>query len=116
VFNFDVSADGKTVVNLSTGQVNESCNPSDVTLSQGNLAFPGPFPIAADGSFAISTTYPITVNFSDGSVAGLRKVAISGHLSGGTATGTVRTDTSFGHGGSSYACNSGDQTWTATKV
>lgn len=116
VFNFDVSADGKTVVNVQTGQVNESCSPDNITLSQGNLAFSGPFPIAADGSFAINTSSPITVGFSDGSVAGTRKVTITGHFSSGTATGTVRTDTSFAHGGNSYSCNSGDQTWTASKV
>jgi hypothetical protein len=116
IFNFDVSADGKSVVNLQTGQVNESCTPPGVTLSGGNLSFPGPTPIAADGSFTIAATASITISFSDGDVTGSRKVTITGRFTGSTANGTIRTDTSFSHVGTGYSCTSGDQTWTATKV
>ena len=60
-----------------------------MTLSGGNLSFPGPTAIAADASFVISTTFPITVNFSDGSVAGTRKVSITGgaYTHNGTTSG-----------------------------
>jgi hypothetical protein len=116
-FSFDVSADGKSVVDLRTGQVNESCTPAAFTLSGGNLSAPGPYPIAADGSFTISSTYSISVAFADGTVAsGPRKVTITGRFSAGAASGTIRTDTSLTWKGGSYACNSGDQTWTASKV
>jgi hypothetical protein len=110
-FDFDVSADGKSVVNLRTGQINESCNPR-ANISGGNLSAPGPYPIAADGSFSINATITIAI----GSAAGSRKIAITGRLTGATATGTIRTDTTFTQAGTNFACNSGDQTWSATKV
>jgi hypothetical protein len=116
-FAFDVSADGKSVLNLRTGQVNESCSPSSFTLSGGNLSAPGPYSIAADGSFTISSSFSIAVSFSDGSVAtGPRKVAITGRFTSGAATGTIRTDTSLSWKDADYSCSSGDQTWTASKV
>src|SRR5262245_3044256 len=112
IFDFDVSADGKTVVDLQTGQVKESCNPSDVILSGGNLKAPGPYLIAADSSFSISTTIPISIDATTRS----RKIVITGRFSGATATGAIRTDTTFTLDGTGYACNSGDQTWSASKV
>jgi hypothetical protein len=110
-FDFDVTADGKSVANLQTGQINESCTPP-ANISGGNLTAAGPFAIAADGSFSIGGTLPITVNSSSGS----RKVTITGRFTGGTATGTIRTDTTFTLDGTAYTCTSGDQTWTATKT
>lgn len=110
-FRFDVSPDGKSVVNLVTGQINESCNPPE-HISGGNLRAPGPYPIAADGSFSIGGTLTISIS----GTAGTRKVAITGRFAGATADGTFRTDTTFTIGGTGYTCNSGDQTWTATKV
>jgi hypothetical protein len=110
-FAFDVSADGKSVVNLRTGQVNESCTPR-ANISGGNLSAPGPYPIAADGSFSINATITIAI----GSATGSRKIAITGRLTGATAAGTIRTDTTFTQGGTSFVCNSGDQTWSASKV
>jgi len=111
IFNFDVSADGKSVLNLQTGQVNESCTPP-AHISGGNLTSPGPHAIAADGSFSISVTLPITINNSTGS----RKITITGRFTGSTATGTIRTDTTFTLDGTGFTCNSGDQTWSATKA
>ena len=111
IFNFDVSADGKSLVNLQTGQINESCTPP-ANISGGNLTAPGPFPIAADGSVSITGTLPITINNTTGS----RKVTITGRFSGATATGTIRTDTTFTLDGTGYTCTSGDQTWTASKT
>ena len=111
VFDFDVSADGKSVVNLRTGQVNESCTPP-AHISGGNLNAPGPYPIAADGRFSIGGTIPITVNTSTGS----RKLAITGRFTGATATGTIRTDTTFTLDGTAFTCTSGDQTWSASKA
>jgi hypothetical protein len=110
-FDFDVSADGKTVVNLRTGQINESCTPR-ANISGGNLSGPGPYPIAADGSFSIGATITIAI----GNATGTRKIAITGHFTGASASGTIRTDTTFAQEGTSFVCNSGDQTWSATKV
>ena len=111
VFNFDVSADGKAVVNVQTGQINESCTPP-AHISGGNLNAQGPYPVAADGSFSISATIPIAIN----NTTGTRKVAITGRFTGATATGTIRTDTTFTLDGTGYTCTSGDQTWTAAKA
>jgi hypothetical protein len=110
-FNLDVSADGKSVINLRTGQINESCNPP-AHISGGNLTAPGPYAIAADGSFSITATITITV----GDSTGTRSIKIAGRFSGASATGTIRTDTTFTLDGTGYVCNSGDQTWSASKV
>jgi len=111
IFNFDVSADGNSVVKLQTGQINESCTPS-AHISGGNLLAPGPYPVGADGSFSITASISITVN----NTAGTRKITITGRFAGATATGTIRTDTSFTLDGTGYTCTSGDQTWSASKV
>jgi hypothetical protein len=110
-FDLDVSADGTSVVNLRTGQINESCTPP-AHVSGGNLTAPGPYAIAADGSFAISATIAITVEDRTGT----RKIVITGRFTGTTATGTIRTDTAFTLDGTGFVCTSGDQTWTAAKV
>ena len=110
-FDLDVSADGKSVVNLRTGQINESCNPS-AHISGGNLTAPGPYAIAADGSFSIAATITITV----GDSTGTRSIKIAGRFAGTSASGTIRTDTTFTLDGTGYVCNSGDQTWSASKV
>jgi hypothetical protein len=110
-FDLDVSADGKSVVNLRTGQINESCNPP-AHISGGNLTAPGPYAIAAGGSFSISATITITV----GGSTGTRSIKIAGRFAGAAATGTIRTDTTFTLDGTGYVCNSGDQTWSASKV
>jgi hypothetical protein len=111
-FAFDVTADGRGLVNLTTGQINESCTPPG-NLSGGNI---GPvaetFPVALDGSFTISGGGPLTV----GGVPAVDKIVIAGRIADGTASGTLRDDTSLSLAGVSYACSSGDQTWTATKV
>ena len=110
-FDLDVSADGRTVVDLRTGQINESCTPR-ANISGGNLTARGPYPIAADGSFSITATITIAI----GNATGTRKIAITGHFAGATATGTIRTDTTFSQSGTSFVCNSGDQSWAAVKV
>lgn len=109
---FDIGADGLSLTNLQTGQINESCNPSDITLSGGNLSFPGPFLVASDGSFTINATVGGTI--SGNPVTGT--VTITGKASGGTASGTYREDDSFTYNDTAYSCTTGDQTWTASKT
>ena len=110
-FDLDVSADGLSVVNLRTGQINESCSPP-AHISGGNLSAPGPYAIAADGSFSISATITISV----GDSTGTRAIKITGSFVGTTASGTIRTDTTFTLEGTGYTCTSGDQTWSAARV
>ena len=111
VFNFDVTADGRGLANLQTGQINQSCDPP-AHLSGGYLTAAGPFPIALDGSFTLSGTISGTVGDSPST----NTITVAGHISGGTASGTFREDTSFTLSGTPYKCSSGDQTWTATKT
>jgi hypothetical protein len=110
-FDLDVSADGASVVNLRTGQINESCSPP-AHISGGNLSAPGPYAIAADGSFSITATITISVGDSTGS----RAIKIMGRFAGTAATGTIRTETTFALDGTGFTCTSGDQTWSAAKV
>jgi len=106
---FDITPDGLSLTNLSTGQLNESCNPPDFYLSGGQQTLPGPFPVARDGSFRINLSTSTTV---DGA-PGMDTFAITGQISGGVASGTYRDDTTFSSGGTSYSCTTGNQTWSA---
>jgi hypothetical protein len=108
-----VTSDGSFVTHLVTGQINEGCNPPGVTLAGGDLNFgTSTIPIAADGSFTIDTPYQSKVD-EDPSTGHL---TIVGHLSAGTATGTLSDTVSFTHEGIQYSCGSGLQTWTATRT
>jgi len=111
---FDIGADGLSLTGLQTGQINESCDPPDITLFGGNLNAPGPIPVALDGSFTINAT----INGTVGGNPSTDTIAITGHVSGGSASGTIREDTSFTDSGSgtAYSCTSGNQTWTASKT
>ena len=117
--SFDVTADGTSIVRLSTGQVNESCTP-DGSLYGGNLS-DWTAPITAAGMFAISRAGTGTV----GSSPSTDQTDITGRFSGALAQGTlvVRTafviDTTGQYGGgavTSYSCTSNLQTWQATKT
>jgi hypothetical protein len=109
---FDIGIDGLSLLNLKTGQMNESCNPADITLSGGNLSFQGPFPVAADGSFAIDKILTGTI---DGNPL-VATISITGKVSGGTASGTYHENDSFALNDTQYSCTTGDQTWTASKT
>ena len=112
LFAFDVAADGKRYMDLHTGQINQSCEPPDYYISGGNLrGWSGP--IAADGSFVISSEYPSTVNGEPATT----KLDLTGHFSGTTASGTFRKVLVWpASKGTTYTCSSGDQTWSAAKV
>jgi hypothetical protein len=111
IFNFDVTADGRGLTNLQTGQVNQSCDPP-AHLSGGNVTAPGPYQVALDGTFTLSGTFTGTVG---GSIS-TNTLTVAGRISGGTASGTFREDTTFTSSGAGFKCSSGDQTWTATRV
>ena len=111
---FDVSADGTSLTNLHTGQINESCTPPDFTLAGGNLTDPGPVQVNPDGTFSISGT----INGSVGGNPSTDVITITGKINpDGTASGTYKEDTTFtdSSSGTAYSCTSGNQTWTATK-
>ncbi len=108
-----MTSDGSFVTHLVTGQINEGCNPPAFTLAGGDLNFGNStIPIAADGTFTIDTPYQSKVD-EDPSTGHL---TIIGHLSAGTATGTLSDTVTFTHDGIQYSCESGLRTWTATRT
>jgi hypothetical protein len=112
LFAFDIAPDGRTLTNLQTGQMNQSCEPA-AYLSGGNVSATGPFPVALDGSFTITGSFTGTVGGSPST----NNVMFTGHVSAGTASGTYREDTFFSASdGTGYSCTTGNQTWTAIKI
>jgi len=102
--DFDVSSDGTMVLNLTTGQVNQSCTPDDFTLYGGNYGFSN-IPIAADGTFSLD--YHGTQDL-DGSPATFED-KLDGTFSGTMASGTLVSTLQVNQ----YSCVSGTVTWTA---
>jgi hypothetical protein len=112
LFAFDISPDARGLMNLQTGQMNESCDPP-AYLSGGDISAPGPFPVALDGSFTITGAFAGTV----GGNPSTEKITITGRVSGAVASGTYREDTSFTESnGTGYNCSTGNQTWSAAKT
>jgi hypothetical protein len=57
-FAFDISSDGTQLMNLVTGQINQSCQPIRLNLYGGNLNWGGYVQrVSGDGSFAIDSTW-----------------------------------------------------------
>ncbi len=113
VIDFDVTSSGRTVTNVSTGQINEGCTPPG-SLSGGNYKSPGGalIPISADGTFTIDFDYKGTVGGSPST----GHFTLIGHFTGAIATGTLEDKTSFTYNGVGYSCGSGRQTWTASRT
>lgn len=109
LFAFDVTADGRQVANLRTGQINGSC-PDGANTWGGNLSVPGPWPITAGRTFSISI--PNEKHTVNGEPA-TRSITINGTFSGTTATGTLLVDIDWPPHG---RCTSGNQTWTVPRV
>ena len=111
-FEFDVSADGTTLQDLVTGQINESCN--DFNLFGGNIHATGNVtPISSDGNFAIHDDH--SGMFGDGTPY-QEHLEITGHLSGTSATGTLLDTVTFTLQGMAESCTSNPQTWSAAKT
>jgi hypothetical protein len=107
---FDIGPDALSLRNLVTGEIDESCDPATYTFWFTGIHGPGPYPVAADGSFnhtssggdPSSTTYVIK---------------FSGRVTGGTASGILHVESSYlMTDGNRLNCSSGDQPWTATKT
>jgi Calx-beta domain len=101
---FDIGADGRTLSNWTTGELDMSCDPNNYTAYFPNINQPGPFSVAQDGSFTISGS---NSNSS---------IKFTGKVTGTTGAGIVHVEASFPVGGSQVNCSSGDQPWTASKV
>ncbi len=110
--NFDIGADGVSLTNWTTGEIDESCDPATYTFWFTSLHDPGPFTVAQDGSFTISGAEsnlapPLTAY----------SITFTGKVTGTTASGILRVESSYQiPDGTSLNCSSGDQPWTATKT
>jgi len=111
VIDFDVTSDGRTVTNLTTGQINQGCTPPAHIFGGGIRATN--VPVSSDGSFVVDFSF--TGNFSDGTPYSGHD-NITGRFSGATATGTLTSTLNFTANGTGYSCGSGQQTWTATRT
>jgi hypothetical protein len=104
-FAFDVAADGRSILDITTGQVNKSCAPDvGFYLSGGRLSLPGPYPIDPDGTFSVIASPTNVYQFETATIAG--------RFSGAGAAGTLVVVDRF----SNTTCSSGDQTWTVTRT
>jgi hypothetical protein len=110
---FDVTSDGYHVTNLRTGQVNMGCTPH-LSLYGGDINT-GSFTmiITSAGDFGLESN-------DNGTIGGVAPYAghtkLLGHLNGPTATGTVERTLSFTYSGTAFACGSGLQTWTVSRI
>jgi hypothetical protein len=107
-----VTADGRGIAHLVTGQVNQGCTPGG-SLYGGQINL-GTYviPIASDGSFTLTYSGTGTV----GSNPATGRTSITGHMTGSTAAGTLEENTSFTADGVAYSCGSGLQTWTVSRT
>jgi hypothetical protein len=111
-FEFDVSADGADLLNLVTGQINESCQ--DFNIFGGNIHATGAVTtISGDGRFSINHDHSGT--FSDGTPY-QEHLTITGRLSGTTATGTLLETLTATIEGTAESCTSNPQTWSAART
>ena len=107
--NFDIGADGRSMSNLVTGEIDESCDPNTYTFWFYGFHGSGPFPIAMDGSFTVSGSH------TDPQLTWTLK--FSGKFSGASASGILHVESSYVlSNGTQLNCTSGDQPWTASKV
>ena len=106
---FDIGADGLSMVNWVTGEIDESCDPPTYTFWFTSLSGPGPYPVASDGTFA---------NTFSGSTPNIDYVIkFSGKVTGASASGNLRVDSSYLlSDGNRLNCSSSDQPWTATRT
>lgn len=105
-FTFEVANGGTSVINLRFKR-NESCQPP--MHLNGYISAQGPFPVGADGSWAVAGTGDFTV----GRIVGTFVAAVSGNIdTAGKASGTLRVD-SVTAAPFPAVCTSGNQTWTA---
>jgi hypothetical protein len=109
---FDVTADGRGVTNLTSGDINESCSPGG-SLYGGRLNLRNTYPIAADQTFTIDLAASGTIN---GIYPYTGRLLINGKFSGNGATGTYVETTSFTIGSINFSCSSNQQSWTVTRT
>ena len=99
----------RTVTGFRSNYLREDCN--DNVYIYGTLDWgTSRFPIAADGTFSVSSTGTGTVDNEPASFTD----SVTGRIAGTTVTGTVSGTAEFTSGGTRYSCASGARAYTAT--
>jgi hypothetical protein len=112
LFEFDVTSDGRAVTNIVTGQINEGCNGGFNLFGFAGKWVSDILPLDASGGFSADFPYATTVNQS----AATGQFTVTGHMSGAVGVGNFQKTTRFSENGVAYACGSGLQTWTVTRI
>lgn len=115
---FDVTADGRGLTNLTSGQINMSCSYAGTTVFHtygGNIHLTGTIPIAMNGSFSA------TINFTLGTIGGYPITAnvltIAGQFTNNTASGTWNQKLNFTIDNTyPIECTSGNETFAVTRT
>jgi large repetitive protein len=104
---FEVSSDGRQIVNLSYG-FSAPCTPDGTITGSGEAA---PITFASDGAFSVSGPRPVS-----GSVTGTTTSTVAGRFNNPvSAAGTFDEQVSL-TSPAGYQCNSGAISWTASSV
>ena len=99
----------RTVTGFRSNYLREDCN--DNLYIYGTLDWGASrFPIAADGTFSVSSSGTGTVDDEPATFTD----AVTGRIDGTTVTGTVTGTAEFTYDGTHYRCSSGTKTYTAT--
>jgi hypothetical protein len=99
----------RTITGFRSNYLREDCN--DNLYIYGTLDWgTSRFPIAADGTFSVSSTSTGTVDNEPATFTD----AVTGKIDGATVTGTVTGAADFTYGGTRYQCSSGAKPYTAT--
>lgn len=112
-FRFDVAPDGRTLTGLTTGQINQSCEPywnlgaGNVRDWKGSIDLSGKLLVHQAGNWLVYESPP---------TPGTYDLTFAGRVADGLASGTLRFNSTFTRDGTAHTCTSGDQTWTATKT
>jgi hypothetical protein len=110
-FAFDVTPDGRNVVNLQTGPINGGC-PNGAHTNSGDLRLSGTYPIIAAHTFSISIKNEAIVSAKGEAIK--RSITITGSFAGTIASGTLLVEYDWPSNGG--LCSSGNQTWTIPRV
>ena len=108
---FDVSADGRTISNVSFDAVDEGCTYNYYLDAPLQLTYP--ISINSDGSFSSDFTWSGTLSGQPATDTG----TFEGRFSGGSVAGTItRSDDLYNDSGGTHVQCSGNETWTAFAI
>jgi S1-C subfamily serine protease len=107
--SFDITSDGRGLANLYINDINQNCTDGSTTY-QNRIDWKGfAFPVGSDGRFSYSANWDTSYIDPDGKVyPAVNTFSITGAVSGSSAAGTFKLDTT-----GSLNCSSGTVNWNA---